>query len=177
VLLTVARLDYLKDHGTAVRCLQCVVREIPAAKLVLVGTGPELQKIQAQVREADLEAHVRLLGLRQDIERLLPAADLFLLTSISEGIPLTVIEAMAAGLPVVATRVGGMAEVVEDGVTGCLAASGDDAALAAQVVHLARSPHVCATMGGRGQERARVMFSEEQMHARYFDLYREMLRA
>src|SRR5439155_18500964 len=119
--IQVARLDYLKDHATALRTLECVAGRRPDAHLLLVGEGPERAAIEAQVRERRLGDRVRLLGLRKDIPRLLQAADVFLLTSISEGIPLTLIEAMAAGLPVVSTRVGGVGEGVEDGVTGRLA--------------------------------------------------------
>jgi glycosyltransferase involved in cell wall biosynthesis len=176
VILLVARLDYLKDHATAVRTVARVARQRPDVRLVLVGEGPERAKIEELVGRHQLAANVRFLGLRKDVGRLLKGADLFLLTSVSEGIPLTVIEAMAAGLPVVATRVGGLSEVVEDGETGRLAPSGDDAALADAVLRLAGDPELRRRMGRRGQERARGVFSEGQMHARYLELYREMLR-
>jgi sugar transferase (PEP-CTERM/EpsH1 system associated) len=176
VIVQVARLDYLKDHATAVRTLGQVVRSCPDARLVLVGEGPERTRIQDQLRQSGLEDNVRLLGLRQDIARLLAAADLFLLTSISEGIPLAVIEAMAAGLPVVATRVGGMAEVVENGRTGLLAPSGDHATLAEHVLRLAADRDLRVQMGECGRQRAVEMFSENQMHADYCRLYEELSR-
>jgi glycosyltransferase involved in cell wall biosynthesis len=175
VMLLVARLDYLKDHATAIRTLERVASRRPDACLVLVGEGPEADKIHGLVEQHHLGENVRFLGLRKDVHRLLPAADLFLLTSISEGIPLTVIEAMAAGLPVVATRVGGMAEVVEDGKTGYLAPLGDDAALATHILDLAGDPQRRRALGRRGQERARSLFSESEMHDRYLELYRSML--
>ncbi|HXG08792.1 MAG TPA: glycosyltransferase [Gemmataceae bacterium] len=175
VLLQVARLDYLKDHATAVRTIERVVRCRPDARLVLVGEGPEREAIERLVRAKGLEAHVRLLGLRSDIGRLLAAADVFLLTSISEGIPLTVIEAMAAGLPVVATRVGGMTEVVEEGVTALLAPAGDDVGLAEAILRLADKPALRRRMGQLGRERAGARFSESRMHAHYQRLYQEML--
>ncbi len=175
VILLVARLDYLKDHATAVRTIQRVAQSRPNAKLVLVGEGPEKARIEALVAQQQLGAQVRFLGLRKDVARLLRGADLFLLTSISEGIPLTVIEAMAAGLPVVATRVGGLAEVVADGTTGCLAPSGDDAALAEQVLRLADEPALRHRLGEAGRQRAAGLFSEDQMHAAYFQLYKDMI--
>jgi glycosyltransferase involved in cell wall biosynthesis len=175
VLIQVARLDYLKDHATAVRTLARVARQRPDARLVLVGEGPEQGKIEEEIHGHRLEGHVRFLGLRKDVARLLPAADLFLLTSISEGIPLTVIEAMAAGLPVVSTAVGGVAEVVEDEATGFLAPSGDDAGLAAHVLCLADDPALRQRLGEAGRRRARAVFSEDQMQGRYDELYREML--
>jgi glycosyltransferase involved in cell wall biosynthesis len=175
VVMQVARLDYLKDHATAIRTLGHVARRLPGARLVLVGEGPETGKIQELVSGSGLEGRVRWLGLRRDVARLLHAADLFLLTSISEGIPVTVIEAMAAGLPVVGTRVGGMAEVVEDGTTGLLAAAGDDLGLAGHVLRLSAEPDLRRAMGRSGRERAGALFSEARMHEGYARLYQEVL--
>jgi glycosyltransferase involved in cell wall biosynthesis len=175
-VIQVARLDYLKDHLTAVRTMGRVVRQVPDVRLLLVGDGPERPAIQALVEELGLTEQVRFLGLRKDVERLLRAADLFLLTSISEGIPLTVIEAMALGLPVVSTRVGGVPEVVEDGRTGLLTTAADDTALSAAVLKLAADPELRTRLGQCGRERACSMFSEVQMAGRYRDLYEEMLR-
>jgi glycosyltransferase involved in cell wall biosynthesis len=175
VIFQVARLDYLKDHGTAIRAMAKLVPQQPDARLALIGEGPEREAIEELVRQHHLEAHVRFLGLRKDVARLLPGADLFLLTSISEGIPLTVIEAMAAGLPVVSTRVGGLPEVVEEGRTGLLEASGDYAGLARAVCNLAAEPEARREMGRLGRQRAIALFSEAQMHTQYGRLYREML--
>ena len=118
---------------------------------------------------------MRLLGLRGDVPRLLPGADLGLLTSVSEGIPLTALEAMAAGLPVLATRVGGLVEVVDDGRTGLLAAAGDDEALAEAALLLAADPALRAAMGQAGRQRAEELFSEARMVSEYDRLYAEML--
>lgn len=171
VILQVARLDYLKDHATAIRTLGHVIKQRPDARLVLVGEGPELPKIQQLVHQSHLDEHVRLLGLRKDVARLLHAADLFLLTSISEGIPLTLIEAMAAGVPVVATRVGGVPEVVEDGGTGLLAPSGDDEKLAQHLVRLAEDRMGRLRMGECARRRARETFAETRMQTSYARLY------
>jgi glycosyltransferase involved in cell wall biosynthesis len=175
VILQVARLDYLKDHATAVRTLEHVVRVRPDARLVLVGEGPELAKTRQLVLDRGLQSQVRFLGLRKDVARLLAASDLFLLTSVSEGIPLTVIEAMAAGLPVVATRVGGLSEVVEDGRTGLLCPAGDAAALAEALVKIAGQPALYRQLAEAGRDRALTVFSESRMHAGYQELYQEML--
>lgn len=174
VLLQVARLDYLKDHATAVRTLARVCEREPNARLVLVGDGPERSGIEAQVRNLNLGDKVRFLGTRQDVGRLLHGADVFLLTSVSEGIPLTVIEAMAAGLPVVATDVGGMSEVVVDGATGFLAPAKDDAALAERILRLAGDPALRGQMGTAGRARAKQHFDEPRMCDDYGRLYREL---
>jgi glycosyltransferase involved in cell wall biosynthesis len=175
VILQVARLDYLKDHATAVRMMAQVVKCRADVRLLVVGEGPERPGIEELVRQLNVGDQVRLLGLRSDVARLLGAADLCLLTSISEGIPLTVIEAMAAGLPVVATRVGGLGEMIDDGVHGLLAPAGDPAALAACVLRLAGDPGLRAALGRAGRGRAEATFSEGRMHEQYLGLYREML--
>ena len=175
VILQVARLDYLKDHATAVRSMARVVLENPSARLLLVGEGPEERSIRAQAEQLGLGPSILFLGLRKDVARLLQAADLFLLSSISEGIPLTVIEAMCARLPVVCTDVGGTGEVIIDGQTGFLTPAGDDTALAGAILRLLGDPSLRSRLGENGRLRARELFSEEQMAERYLALYQEML--
>ena len=110
------------------RAMAKLVQRCPHARLLIVGDGEERTAIESLVSELNLGQQVQLLGTRRDIPQLLAAADIFLLTSVSEGIPLTLIEAMAAGLPCVSTSVGGTAEVVADGKTGFLVRAGDAAA-------------------------------------------------
>jgi glycosyltransferase involved in cell wall biosynthesis len=175
MIVQVARLDPLKDHWTALRAVQRVAGKHPEVRLVLVGGGPEEENIERGIRALGLEKNVRMLGFRADCAPLLQAADIFLLTSLSEGIPVTVIEAMAAGLPVVSTDVGGLREVVLEGETGLLAPAGDDGALANLIAQLIESPALRRQMGRRGQERAGKLFSQERMHGSYCRVYDEML--
>jgi L-malate glycosyltransferase len=107
------------------------------------------------------------------VARLIGAADVVLLTSRSEGIPLTLLEGMAAGLPVVATRVGGVPEVVVEEETGLLAPAGDVDALAAQILRLAEDRDLRGRLGGAGRERARASFDEGRMIAAYDRIYGE----
>jgi glycosyltransferase involved in cell wall biosynthesis len=158
-----------------VRMMEGVVRQRPDARLVLVGEGPERPALEELVRQRRLAEHVRFLGLRRDIPRLLAAADLCLLTSVSEGIPLTLIEAMAAGLPVVASDVGGVGEVVADGDTGILAPSGSELYLCDAVLRLAGDADLRRQMSRSGCARAAALFSEEQMLGSYRRLYQEMV--
>lgn len=174
-IIQVARLDGLKDHATAIRTIERVAAVVPNARLLLVGEGPERAMIEQEVDQRNVRPFVRLLGLRQDIPRLLVASDLFLLTSISEGIPVTLIEAMGCRLPVVSTSVGGVAEVVEAEATGLLAPAGDDRGLADAVISLSRDPTRRAAMGESGRQRAKRLFSEEQMHAQYEATFQSML--
>ncbi|MFO0810226.1 MAG: glycosyltransferase [Gemmataceae bacterium] len=166
-IIQVARLDYLKDHATAIRTLA----RVPGGRLVLVGDGPEKQSIEAVAREQGVTDRITWLGTRHDVARLLPGADLFLLTSVSEGIPLTVLEAMAAGLPIVATDVGGLREVVAHGDTGFLAPARDDAALAGLIQRLADDPNLRRRMGESGRVRAKERFDEPRMCDDYGRLY------
>jgi glycosyltransferase involved in cell wall biosynthesis len=174
-VVQVARLDPLKDHATALRAMEQASSEAPQLRLFLVGEGPLRDDIQRQVRDQHLESAVRLLGLRSDVPRLLAAADIFLLSSISEGVPVTLIEAMAAGLSVVATRVGGVGEVVVDGETGVLAGPRDHSRLAAGLLRLAQDATLRRQMGQAGLERAQRLFSEQQMHAGYARVYQEII--
>ena len=176
MIIQVARLDPLKDHATAIRAVERVVARRPEARLVLVGEGPETASIRDLTRQSGLGPNVRFLGLRADVARLLSAADIGLLTSVSEGIPLAVIEVMAAGKPIVSTDVGGVCEVVEDGRTALLAPSGDDAVLAEHILRLAADPALREQMGRLGRERAESVFSERRMHDGYLRLYEDMLR-
>lgn len=177
VAIQVARLDGLKDHFTALRTAERVRESLPDFQLLLVGEGPERPKIEAEIETRGLGETVRLLGLRTDVRRLLAAADLFLLTSISEGIPVTLIEAMAARLPIVSTDVGGVPEVVVPGETGWMAPAGDDVQLAQAVIQSLSDPDRCRAMAIAGWRRAEELFSEQQMHDAYAALYEEMLPA
>ena len=175
VIVQVARLDPLKDHLTAVRALARVRESLPNARLVLAGEGPERASIEAEVKKLRLSAHVTMLGQRQDVPRLLAASDLSLLSSRSEGIPLTLIEAMAAGVPVVATNVGGVSEVVEADHTGLLAPAGDEHELAAAVLRVANNTEFTRRMTALAQRRVFDHFSEDRMHAAYARVYEDSL--
>jgi glycosyltransferase involved in cell wall biosynthesis len=115
-----------------------------------------------------------MLGQRGDVPVLLAAADAFLLTSVSEGLPVTIIEAMAAGLPVVSTGVGGVPEIIDDGDTGLLAPAGDVDALAQAMLRISQDANLRESLAARGRERAASRFSEERMIERYHSLYAEL---
>jgi glycosyltransferase involved in cell wall biosynthesis len=175
LIMQVARLDGLKDHPTAIRAMGHLIKKISHAKLILVGEGPERAKIEPLIAELGLQDHVRLLGSRRDVPRLLFAADVFLLTSISEGIPLTIIEGMAAGLPIVSTDVGGVREILGDPTVGRLAPAGNDQELANALTRLADDPGLRMGLGEQGRRRAFEIFSEQTMHAQYAEVFDEVI--
>jgi glycosyltransferase involved in cell wall biosynthesis len=165
--IMVARLDPVKDHQTALRAAALAAARTPGLRLAIVGDGPERASIEEATRRQGLENRILMLGMRRDVPRLLAAADALLLTSVSEGIPLTVIEAMASGLPVISTRAGSVPDVVRDGETGLLASIGNAAGIADHLVQLRCSPALCEAMGRRGRERAVSEFSEQSMAESY----------
>lgn len=169
----VARLDPIKDHVTAIRAVSNLVESGIDAKLLIVGDGPERSTIEQARAELSTE-NIILAGMRRDIPEILAAADALVLTSLSEGIPLTVIEAMAAGLPVVSTDVGGLREVVLPEQTGLLAPAGDHAALARHLARLAKGPAWAAELGAAGRALADERFSEDAMVSAYADCFTAM---
>lgn len=175
VAVLVARLHELKDHQTALRTIDAARHQIPGLRLLLAGDGDQRAAIEQTIRDRGLAQTVTLAGTRKDVADLLAASDVFLMSSISEGIPLTVIEAMAARRPVVSTAVGGLPELVEHGVTGFLAASGDHASLAASLIELYRRPDLRRRMADVAAQRAVEKFSLDGMLHGYRDVYREVL--
>jgi glycosyltransferase involved in cell wall biosynthesis len=171
VVMMVARLDPIKDHATAILACARAAEVVPNLRLVIVGDGPERSKIESLLHHRALGDRVRLLGNRSDVSRLLTGADTHLLTSVSEGLPLSLIEAMAAGLPVVSTNVGSVSDVVTDGVTGLLAPVHDEEALARHLQHFGEAPLLRLAMGTRARVRAVAEFSEVAMATRYATLF------
>ncbi len=172
-VIQVARLDRLKDHITAVRAAACSSSE--HLRWFMVGDGPERQTVEAKIARLGLQGRVQLLGERRDIAELLSAADAFVLTSISEGIPVTILEAMAAELPVVATRVGGLPELLHEGATGLLVPPETPEAVAGALQILIADREKARMWGRAGRKLAEDRFSEARMHAEYRRLLEEII--
>ena len=175
VVVQVARLHELKDHQTALKAVDEARHKIAGLRLLLAGDGDQRSAIEQTIRERGLEQTVTLAGTRKDIADLLSASDVFLLSSISEGIPLTVIEAMAARRPVVSTAVGGLPELIEHGVSGMLAPSGDASTLAASLVQLHQNADLRNQMAEVAAGRAQEKFSLQGMLNSYRDVYYDVL--
>jgi glycosyltransferase involved in cell wall biosynthesis len=167
----------VKGHMDLLRAAATVMARVPAATVVLVGAEvePVASELRQFCRARGLEGRVVFTGLRRDVEALLPAMDIFCLPSLSEGMSGALLQAMAAGRPVVATAVGGNPEVVVEGETGLLVPVRDPEALARALLALAEAPALRARMGAAGQQRVRERYSLQTMIARYDALYRAVL--
>jgi glycosyltransferase involved in cell wall biosynthesis len=170
-VVTVGRLQPEKDHETLLRAAALVVQDDPAFRLEIAGDGPCLARLRAVTAELQLEGHVHFLGQVRDVPALLERSSLFVLPSISEGVSLTLLEAMASGLAIVATRVGGNPEVVADGETGVLVSPRDPAGLAAAILRLRRNEVERRRLVVNGRERVEQLFDVRRMVAEYEALY------
>jgi glycosyltransferase involved in cell wall biosynthesis len=167
----VARLSPEKDIDTLLHAAALVVRQDAAFRLEIAGDGPCLPSLRQTAAALGLDGHVRFLGQVRDVPALLARAGLFVLSSLSEGISLTLLEAMACGLPLVATRVGGNPEVVADGETGFLVTPQNPAALADALLRLRRDPSLGVRLGEAGHRRVEANFDIRRMVANYEALY------
>ena len=163
VVLTAGRLTHMKGQCHLLDAVPRLLGRFPDLAVVLLGDGPLREVLEKQAAELGVGGAVRFAGHRDDARALLAAADVFALPSRHEGMPLVALEAMDAGLPVVATRVIGSAEVVEDGVTGALVRPADPAALAAALERLLVDPALRRRQGAAGRRRFRAGFTRERM--------------
>jgi N-acetyl-alpha-D-glucosaminyl L-malate synthase BshA len=176
VIVQVGTFRAVKDQATAIRAFAKVSREIPRAMLVFGGDGPDLPACRELASDLGLQASVVFLGSRDDIPQVLAAADIMLMTSLSEAHSVSLLEGMASGLPIVATRVGGIPETVLDGQTGLLAPAGNPCAIGDCLMRLLRDEKRRRDMGQAGRERVRSCFGRNDMHRRYMDIYGELAR-
>ena len=172
-LIAVGRLKAPKDFMTLVRVLAALPAE--SFEALIVGDGPDLPELEAEIRRLGLEDRVELAGERSDVPELLAASDVFVLSSRSEGLPVSVLEAMAAELPVVASAVGGLAELVEDGETGILVPAGDESALAQALRTLVGDPGLRRKLGAAGRARAEAQFDLDAFRRAHLELYHRQL--
>ncbi len=173
VIGTVGRLNPVKDQATLLRAFACAHAEFPDAALVVVGDGPLRATLEAHSVALGIGDALRFLGDRSDVRQLLRGFDMFVLSSLSEGYSMALLEACASGLPIVATDVGGNREIVVDGRNGLIVAAANDEALAQAMAVLLREPARAAQMGLAGREWALREASIETMAARYGALYRD----
>jgi N-acetyl-alpha-D-glucosaminyl L-malate synthase BshA len=164
----VKRLDAVVDVFRRVRAER-------RAKIVLVGDGPERGRVEAMAREAGLADHLEILGEMDDVRPLLSVADVFLLPSAQESFGLAALEAMACGLPVVASQVGGLPEVITDGLTGYLRQPDDHAGMAAAVLDLLDDPSLRERIARLARASVVDRFDEDRVVPMYEALYERLL--
>jgi glycosyltransferase involved in cell wall biosynthesis len=173
VVGTVGRVAVEKNQALLVRAAAPLLG--PKVRLVVAGDGPLLPSLSELGTSLGVAPFVHLLGVRHDVPDVLNALDAFVLCSNTEGLPLAIPEAMATGLPVVSTRVGGIPTVIDEGRTGFLVPTGDEAALRDRVERLMAHPELRRACGKRGRAAAIARFSAERMQRDYVDLYRRVL--
>jgi glycosyltransferase involved in cell wall biosynthesis len=172
-VVTVARLSPEKDVANLVRATALAAQQASELRVEVAGGGPCMQDLKQLAADEGVAERITFLGEVRDVPALLGRARIFVLPSRSEGIPLTALEAMACGIPVVATRVGGLPEVVDDGVTGMLVPSADPGALAEAIVEIWNDPGRGEKLGRAGRRRAEELFDVRRMVAQYEALYQE----
>ena len=175
VVGTVSRLSHQKNPLDFVRMAAQVKKEIPTAQFLFVGDGPLRAETEALIRELHLEQDIILAGLRMDVPDLLHAMDIFALTSLWEGLPRVIPQAMIAGLPVVANNVDGNAEIIRDGVNGFLTPPGDISLMAERIVRLLKDQPLKQAIVAQGRETAAQEFSLHDMVKKIETLYDELL--
>ncbi len=175
--LAVGRFEQAKDYPTMLRAFARVHAAHPAAVLLLVGRGSLQADTQSLTASLGLDGRVRFVGTREDVPEFMTVADGYVMSSAWEGMPMVLLEAAAAGLPIVATMVGGNPEVVRDGTTGFLVPPRDDEALAGAMLRLMTLPEEeRRAMGGRGREEVGQHYGLARVVDRYEAVYREVLR-
>jgi glycosyltransferase involved in cell wall biosynthesis len=172
----IARMNHaVKNHPGFLRAAARIAAQFPEVEFVLAGDGPLREELERLAGSLGLATRVRFLGDRRDIPAVLASLDVSVLPSFSESLPNAVLESMAAGVAVVATRVGGNPEAVADGETGLLVEPGDDARLAAAIERLLRDAELRRRCGARAKEVAREKYSLERVARRFEELYQSLL--
>jgi sugar transferase (PEP-CTERM/EpsH1 system associated) len=179
VIGTVGRMQDVKDQLTLARAFVLLMREVPGAaqrlRLVLIGDGPLREQVAALLAEAGVAQHAWLPGNRNDVPRVMRGFDLFVLPSLAEGISNTILEAMASGLPVVATAVGGNPELIEEGSTGTLIPAADPERMADALRAYVESADLCRRQGTAARRAVDQNYRVDNMINAYVGIYDHLL--
>jgi glycosyltransferase involved in cell wall biosynthesis len=175
-IVALGRLVPLKRHVTIIEALSRVRSTLPGAHLVIAGDGPEREALAAAAERLKQGPHVSLLGSIDDVGSFLSEADIFVSMSSHEGLPISVLEAMSWGLPIIASEVPGHRDVVKDGTDGYLVPFDDVDALAARIIQLANNPKEIELIGSTARSKVMRDYSSAAMADRYLRIYTEVLR-
>jgi len=171
----IARLDPIKNHLCLLRAMQMIFKLFPDVMLIIAGDGPMKEELYSMMEDHGLKERVLFLGFRDDVAQLLEAMDIFVLCSKSEGLPITLIEAMASGKAIVASRVGGIPEVIKDGVNGILISPDNPTELAEALVGLINDPTKRVRLGTKAKETFYDRFTLQSMLRSYEEVYTDTL--
>ncbi|MCK4248622.1 MAG: glycosyltransferase family 4 protein [Candidatus Omnitrophica bacterium] len=172
----IARFSPVKGQKYLIKAFEHILKKIPQAYLVMVGDGPDKQMLINLVKELKINKRVLFVPATRDTAGLLAAMDLFVMPSVQEGLGLSIMEAMSAGLPVVASNVGGIYTIVKEGQTGFLVHPEDDKSLAAAVIKVLESPLLCKEIGEQGRKLMETDFSIDTMAQAVEEVYKELIR-
>ncbi len=172
---TVGRMAAVKDQLTLIKAIEILITEYPEFKNIIrldvVGDGELYSSLQSYIEEHSLTANIKLLGARNDVANILQSFDVFVLPSLAEGIPLTILEAMATSLPVISTRVGGVPELIENDINGYLISPQDVNSLAIKIRHYIDRPELIKKHGNNGRLKVEESFSLQAMTDQYLKVY------
>ena len=174
-IATVARFHPVKDHRTLLEAYRSVAEARPDVDLLLVGDGPLRRDLERQAERLGLDRRIHFLGVRSDVPAILSAVDVFALTSVSEAASITLLEAMASGLPVVVTDVGGNPEIVRQGIEGLLVPRGDAVSIAQALLQLLGDAGLARQLGMAGADRVRQTYQLDRTVERHYETYRRMV--
>ena len=175
VIGVVAKLWEGKGHETILEAAPLVIKEIPAVKFLFVGEGYLRNRLETRVRESSLSDHVIFAGFRADIPEITTTFDIALLISLFEGMGRVLLEAMVLGKPVIATKVGGIVDVVRDGETGILIPPRDSGALAKAIITILKDERLARRMGEAGKRRIDERFTAQTMVEKISQVYEELI--
>ena len=173
-LVAVGRLVYSKAHDILIAAMPAVLERFPDAKVGICGDGILRPKLEEQIQSMGLSDSVKLFGHSDNVEKFLTSADVFVMPSLWEGLPIALLEAMSAGLPIVATRVEGVEEVVEEGKHGLLVPVGNINALADAIVQLLADSHLRRAMGIAAKEKVLNFYTSDRMCEKYLELMQKI---
>lgn len=176
VLGTICRLDPIKNLDFLIRCLPSLSDSVPGCKLLIVGDGPSEESLKAYAKSIGMASKVIFMGRSSEVEKVLPVFDLYVCSSLSEGTSMTILEAMACGLPIVASAVGGNVKLV-DHSNGLLFPLNDEKAFIQGAISLLKNPELLMKMGGCSRARVEADFNLDRFVSRYEEVYQSVYAA
>jgi len=173
VLGVVARLTPVKGHSVLIGGVSKLVKKYPKLHCLFIGDGESKPDLEKQINDAGLVRNFSFLGFRQDVSKLLSTLDIFVLPSLTEGMPNVILEAMACSVPIIATHVGGIPEVVKDGWNGLLIPPEDPETLASSILKLLKDRTLRIQMGRNGRKHVQEKYSLDMQIQRFIQIYEE----